>query len=812
MANGTTGNAPSRSEPGLVGRGEGGRKLIAVLHADIAGYSRLIGQDDAATVRRLERIRRDCIDPSIEKHGGQIVQTAGDSFLAVFDSVHGAVQCAIGLQQEIASHDEAKSPDQPIEYRIGINVGDVIANRTDLHGESVNVAARLQAACTPGGVCVSRIVRDHMRSFPGVDFEVLGHLTLKNIATPVEAFQWLPPSLRSALPTPARDAPAPAPTAIPRRGRRVSRWLIGGAFAIAIAAVLSLAGAWNAGWFVQLPAAPRLSIIVLPFQNLNSDSGEDYLADAITTDLTGELSHVPGSFVIARDTAYSYKGKPVDARRLGEELGVRYVLEGTVRKLGDTLRVNALLVATGTGANMWSDRFDVPVRDIGTGQEEIVEHLSGALGVELIQAEAARSIRERPNNPDAFDLVLRARSLFFQPANDQQMSAMRDLYERAVSLDPSSVPALTGLVLTLLNAQDIRPGGMKDILERTGQLLARARTIEPENEDVLTLTAYWWNMHQWHCAETIEAARLAIRAFPNSYFPHRLLSGCLIQVGKADQAVPEIEAALRLSPHSPYRFVDYAHMGAAMMLLGRYDEAIEWEQRALAATPAQFSLGRYNRLLSIAIAQMLLGHTDEAHRLQVEMQNTWPWSTVRATYLWWPLPPMIATRIASFRDALRGVVMRDHAEEDADFGVASDNVIHQVIWGHTPTTVPGATTIRTADLAHLLTEKTPLVIDTMWNFSGHSLRGAIGLNYVGQGGDLADVAQDRLRQKMRELTEGDLATPIVAVGWSSERFDSRNLVLRLVALGYTKVFWYRGGREAWEVANFPETDIVETDW
>ena len=809
MANGTTGNAPSRSEPGLVGRGEGGRKLIAVLHADIAGYSRLIGQDDAATVRRLERIRRDCIDPSIEKHGGQIVQTAGDSFLAVFDSVHGAVQCAIGLQQEIASHDEAKSQDQRIEYRIGINVGDVIANRTDLHGESVNVAARLQAACTPGGVCVSRIVRDHMRSFPGVDFEVLGHLTLKNIASPVEAFQWLPPALRSASPTLIRDAPAPATTASPRRDRRVSRWLIGGGFAVAIVAVLSLAGAWNAGWFVQLPAAPRLSIIVLPFQNLNSDSGEDYLADAITTDLTGELSNVPGSFVIARDTAYSYKGKPVDARTLGGELGVRYVLEGTVRKLGDTLRVNALLVAAATGANVWSDRFDVPVSNIGTGQEEIVEHLSGALGVELVQAEAARSIRERPNNPDAFDLVLRARSLFFQPANDQQMSAMLDLYERAIRLDPSSVPALTGLVRTLLNAQNLRPDGMKDMLERTGDLLARARTIEPENEDVLTFTAFWWGMHQWRCAETIEAARRAIRTFPNGYFAHRLLGGCLNQIGKPDLAVPEIEAALRLSPHSPYRFVDYSQMGTALMLLGRYDEAIEWEQRALADTPQQ--IGRANRLQFIAIAQTLLGHVDEAHRMRAEIDHAWPWGTVRS-FIWWPLPQAIATRIASFRDALRVVGTRDHAEEDADFGVASDNVVHQTIWGHTPTTVQGAITIRTPDLARLLTASTPLVLDTMWNFSGHSLRRAIGLNYVGQGGDLADVAQDRLRQKMRELTEGDLATPIVAVGWNSERFDSRNLVLRLVALGYTKVFWYRGGREAWEVANLPETDIVETDW
>ena len=731
------------------------------------------------------------------------MQTAGDLFLAVFDSVHGAVQCAIGLQQEILWRDDAKSPDQQIQYRIGINVGDVIANRTDLHGESVNVAARLQTACAPGGVCVSRIVRDHVRSFLGVDFEPLGHLTLKNITAPVEAFQWLPPALRSASPTPIRDAPAQTPIASPRRGRRASRWLIGGAFVVTIVALLSFAGAWNAGWFAQPPGAPRLSIIVLPFQNLNSDSAEDYLADAITTDLTGELSHVPGSFVIARDTAYSYKGKPVDVRKLGEELGVRYVLEGTVRKLGDTLRVNALLVAVGTGANLWSDRFDVPVRDIGTGQEEIVEHLSGALGVELIQAEAARSIRERPNNPDAFDLVLRARSLFFQPANDRQMTAMLDLYERAVRLDPSSVPALTGLVLTLLNAQAIRPDGKKDMLERTGDLLARARTIEPENEDVLTLTAYWWSAHQWRCAETIEAARRAIRTFPNGYFAHRLLGVCLNQIGKPDLAVPEIEAALRLSPHSPYRYVDYALMGTALMFLGHYGEAIEWEQRALAATPQQ--IGRANRLQVIVIAQTLLGQMDEAHRVRAEMEHAWPWGTIRS-YIWWPLPQ---ARFASFRDALRVVGMRDHAEEDADFGVASDNVIHQTIWGHTPTTVPGATTIRTPDLARLLTSSTPLVIDTMWNFEGRSLRGASGLTYVGEGGDLADVAQNCLRQKMQDLLPPPQSSPSAGVRNASTVATSRFAWSRLATL---RSIGIAVAARRGKVANLPETDIVETDW
>jgi adenylate cyclase len=461
---------------------------------------------------------------------------------------------------------------------------------------------------------------------------------------------------------------------------------------------------------------------------------------------------------------------------------------------------------------LWADRVDVRLRDIGTGQEEIVDHLSSALGIELVQAEAARSIRERPNNPDAFDLVLRARSLFFQPANDQQMTAMLDLYERAVILDPSSVPALSGLVLTLLNAQNLRPGGVKDMLERTGELLARARTIEPENDDVLTLTAYWWGMQQWHCGETIEAARRAIRAFPNSFFPRRLLGGCLIQIGRVDLAVPEIEAALRLSPHSPYRYTDYGLMGTAMMLLGRYDDAIEWEQRALAATPQQFSPSRSQRFQWITIAQTLLGHADDAHRMRAEAEHAWPWLTVRSSFIWWPLPPAIATRIASFRDALKDVGMRDHADEDADFGAPSDNIIHQTNWGPTPTTVPGATTIRTPDLARLLTDSTPLVIDTMWNFNGRSLRKAIGLHHVGEGGNLADIAQDRLRRKMQELTKGDLATRIVAVGWSSERFDSRNLALRLVALGYTNVYWYRGGREAWEVANLPETDIVETDW
>ncbi len=362
----------SSSTSNLIGRTPGGRKLIAIVHADVVGYSRLIGLDDAGTIRRLRALRRALIDPAIREHGGRIVNTAGDALLIVFDSVEGALRCAVKVQQAVAVYDGDHPSDRRIRFRVGINVGDVIPDGTDVHGDVVNVAARLQAECPLGGICVSRAVRDQVRGRLDLDFENIGQRTLKNIARPVEAFV-----LRLDPSAPPVKRPSP-------------RTLV-----LAGLATLLLAGAGGAAWWLRyerpslfaeapgatarsvsafvppavgLSAAPRLSLVVLPLNNLGGDGLESYVVDGITEDLTTDLSRVPGLVVIARESAFTYKGRAIDIKRVGEELGVRYVLEGSVRKFGKSLRINAQLISAETGAHLWADRFDVDSGAFGIGR------------------------------------------------------------------------------------------------------------------------------------------------------------------------------------------------------------------------------------------------------------------------------------------------------------------------------------------------------------------------------------------------------------------------------------------------------------
>jgi adenylate cyclase len=333
----------------------------------MVGYSRLIGLDDQGTLDRLRRLRRDLIDPAIEEHGGRIVQTGGDSLLITFDSVDGAVRCAVKVQQQVPNHDGDQPSDRAIRFRVGINIGDAIADGNDLHGDAVNVAVRLPVECPPGGICVSRSVQDHVQDRLGLKFEELGALDLKNIARRVEGFVLRP------QPKDVQQLPA----------------------------LLSYG----------IGKAPRLSLAVLPFLTLSGAPEHEHLADGITEDLTTDLSQLPGALVIARSSAFRYKGKPLDIKQVGEALGVRYVVEGSVRRLGRALRLYVSLTSTETGAQLWADRFDQRMQDLRAGQDEIVGRIGKALNVTLFDIEGARSIRDRPGNPDAFDLILRAQSL-----------------------------------------------------------------------------------------------------------------------------------------------------------------------------------------------------------------------------------------------------------------------------------------------------------------------------------------------------------------------------------------------------------------
>ena len=564
---------------------------------------------------------------------------------------------------------------------------------------------------------------------------------------------------------------------------------------------------------VGLSRAPRLSLVVLPFQNLSGDPSDNYLAEGITDDLTTDLSHISGAFVIARESAYTYKGKATDVRQIGHELGVRYVIEGSVRKIDSILRVNIQLISTETGAHLWSDRFDEEIRELAAGQEQVVTRMKDQLGISLVEIESARALRERPTSPDAFDLILQARALRQQPPSRLRDKETLALYERALVLDPSSVSSLIYVAYYLIDGRSwTGDWASYENMQRAEQLLAQARAIAPGSAEVLNTTVLWLRS-VGRCPEVIAAAERAIRTDPNRMRMwtgvYNELAVCKTWTGHADEEIALQAEANRLNPRSPWMFNRYHRMGFAALMLGRDQDAVTFLQQSLAINP-EGDLHWVHRMLTAAYARS--GRMEEARRSLAEADRIFPYDTVRSHFPDNPSSTVYTEQVRGYQAGLRLAGERDHAEEDTDFGVPSDGALQSKVAGRTPTGAPGVRTIRTADLVPYLAEVRPIVIDTVSNSWGYSIPGAVGLKFVGLGGSVTDAGQDRLRSKMQQLTAGDLNRPIVAVGWNAERFDGRNLALRLAALGYANIYWYRGGREAWEVKGLPETELSLQDW
>jgi len=681
-------------------------------------------------------IRRTLIDPEVLRHGGRVVNTAGDALLLEFASITSAVQCAAEMQRRMPEFDGGLPPGQRIRFRIGINIGDVLPEGTDIHGDGVNVAARLQAECPVGGICVSRSVRDHVGHQLNLTFEALGPLTLTNIARPVEAFV-----LRLDLAV--TDAQSPefgSGGSLPAAGAGWLRKVRRTPFAALLALLVIVGiGRWLAGPTplpVVQPAkaslpdlsvahAPALSIAVLPFRNISDSPEQDYLADGIAEDLATELSHIRGFLVTAHRSAFTYKGKSnLDARQAGNELGVRYLLEGSVRKIGDVLRVNAQLAACETGSEVWADRFDLPLGTLAEGQDDIIRRIAVALNVKMVDVESARSARERPGNADVFDLILRARSLSNQPPSRERTSEIRALYEQALQLDPSSVPAMLGVAVVLINQSQGYLGqwAAGDELERAAKLVSAAQAIEPTSEGVLvSIVALLDAQHRW--PELIPVAERLIQAFPNRIEGYHYLALAKGFTGKWDEEVPLHEKSIRLNPRDPNLFHHYSFLAVALIHSERYEEATVWMERSLAANPEAPRPIRGIRYQVLAGLYAKTGRPDDARRAIAEGQKLWPYFTVRTQFPRYPASAALVAHMRKWQDVSRLGGMRDHAEEDADFGVAPDDKLHQDLAGQTATTVPGAATIKTAALVSFLAERRPVVIDTA-NYSwGVSLPG-----------------------------------------------------------------------------------------
>src|SRR5271166_1314000 len=417
------------------------RKLAAILAADVVGFSRLAGADEDRTLARLRTLRSDLIDPTIAVHHGRVVKRTGDGALVEFRSVVDAVRCAIEIQHAMVERNAGVPAERRIEFRIGIHLGDVVEESDgDLMGDGVNIAARLEGIAAPGAICLSE---DAYRQVKGrLDLAVtdLGPKELKNIAEPIRVY--------------SLDVGQPAQAKMTRPGgpKRPSALMAGGIVAfIAIASGIGYFLSANRTATVAPTAATpaeaaRLSIVVLPFTNLSNDPSQEYFADGVTENLTTELSRIRNSFVIARNTAFSFKGKNVDARDIGRELGVRYVLEGSVQRDGTRVRVNAQLIDAGSGAHLWADRFEEDVADLFKLQDEVVARLANSLGYELVRTEAEKDARSK--SPDAVDLAMRGWALVWQEQQQQRTrennNAAKALFEQALKIDPNETDALAG--------------------------------------------------------------------------------------------------------------------------------------------------------------------------------------------------------------------------------------------------------------------------------------------------------------------------------------------------------------------------------
>jgi len=514
------------------------QRLVAILAADAAGYSRLMAGDDRATVAALD-IARAVFRRQIEANQGRVIDMAGDSVLAVFETATGAVAAALATQQEIGASVEAIPEDRRLRFRIGVHLGDVIEKADGtVYGDGVNIAARLEGLAEPGGIILSDMVHGAVRDRIKATFEDAGEHNVKNISRAVRAYRVL------------------GEAAVPRH----------------CASSVAVAKPSLAGGEIDLSLLDKPSIAVLPFANMSADPEQDYFADGLVEDIITTLSKISGLVVIARNSSFTYKGRAVDVRQLGRELGVRYVLEGGVRKSGNRIRITAQLIDAGTGAHVWAERYDRAVEDIFAVQDEIMLVLATEMQVRLTEGEQARLRYATTNNIEAWNYWVQGLSHFRRGLSREGLTQALKLWQQASALDPSS--ACLNAMLGFLHYANAR-FGLWDVretaLRKGAAYVDRALSLDPENSDA-HMTRSLLLMLQRRFDEAVLAARKAIEYAPGSADNAVFASFVFDNAGLVQEAVVQIERAMKLSPIFPPNYL--GQLGNAYRLAGRYDEAI----------------------------------------------------------------------------------------------------------------------------------------------------------------------------------------------------------------------------------------------
>jgi len=537
------------------------RRLAAILAVDVAGYSRLMGEDEEGTLAALRAVRRELGDPKIAEHRGRIVKTTGDGLLAEFASVVDAVRCAVEVQREMIARNAATPAEHRIEFRMGINVGDIIIEDGDIFGDGVNIAARLEALAEPGGICLSAAAHEQVRDRLDIAFDDLGEKRVKNITRPVRTYS------------------------------------------IALGASSRVASPVGA----PLPLPDKPSLAVLPFQNMTGDVEQEYFVDGMVEEITTAIARLPWLFVIARNSAFTYKGKAIDVKQVAQELGVRYVLEGSVRKAGNRVRITGQLIDTTTGAHIWADRFDGALDDIFELQDQVASNVAGAIEPKLRQSEIERASRKPTANLTAYDLYLRALAQSYRYSEEGFAEAVV-LARQALAIDPSYAPA-AALIGRCRAQQRVQGwGALSD--EDIGEACRLARQVlEAERDDAETigLAASTLFFLAGEAAMAAAALDRALALNPNAAHAWLYRGGIHALRNEPEAAIKAIERARRLSPFDPYAFFYAGSTAAAHLAARRFEQAIECADRALHDQP------RLVTAMRVKVAALAhLGRLDEA--------------------------------------------------------------------------------------------------------------------------------------------------------------------------------------------------------
>jgi TolB-like protein/class 3 adenylate cyclase len=584
------------------------RKLAAILHADVVGFSRLMGEDEAGTHRALGELRR-AVDPLIAAYGGRIVGTAGDSLLADFSSVVDALNCAVEMQRASRGINDAIAPERRLELRIGINLGDVIVDGDDIFGDGVNIAARLEALAEPGTVCISQTVYDQVRNKLDLHYRPLGSHRVKNIAEPVRAY--------------AVGLPAAVPR--PRRARRpVATIAAAAALVAALIAWVFYAGAGRE--LLGRGAAPKPvevaslatpahlaglpSVAVLPFKNLSGDASQDYFSDGITEDVIAALGRFSNLLVIAKSASFPFKGSNASPAEIGRLLDARYLLEGSVRRAGDRIRVNPELTEAATGRHVWSETYDAEVNDIFAVQDDITRRVVGAVAVKLTRFERERILTKPTENLAAYEDLLRGREFLSHVSHDKNDEAAA-LFQRAIDLDPNYAAAYAALGGSHFEA--VVSGWTEfrqEELDQAETLAQKALALDPTTTSAYRLLAFI-NMYKRRYDLALGQIDGALEINPSDVDSYQTRGNILVWAGRATEALPWLESALRFDRSHA---LTVQSLCWAYYFLGRYNEAVEAGDRALARSPGRSPQMITHPFLAAAYAEMGRNQDAEGER------------------------------------------------------------------------------------------------------------------------------------------------------------------------------------------------------